>query len=74
MTEKQRCIYDYISNQFVLDAVHCEMIGEDKVKITDHTGNSLTLDGLQLNISKLMEQRRNRKRLHINRIRRSASL
>ena len=42
MTEKQRRIYDYISNQFVLNAVHCEMIGEDKVKITDHTGDSLT--------------------------------
>lgn len=42
MTEKQRYIYDYISNQFVLEAVHCDMIGEDKVKITDCTGDSLT--------------------------------
>lgn len=43
MTNVQKSIMDYINKNFITGSLETELVGEDKIKATDHMGDSMTL-------------------------------
>lgn len=43
MTNIQQSIINYINKNFISGSVKTQLIGEDKVKVTDRTGENMTL-------------------------------